>query len=125
MFVVDTHALVWYLTGDDRLGDTAEHLLEQADRGEAKVVIPTIVMAEALFISEETGAPFEKLLEKIGSGRNYEVYPLNLKVVKEMSSMEEDYSIHDKAIAATSEILDATTITEDQEIREGSTDTVW
>ena len=42
-----------------------------------------------------------------------------------MSKMKEDYSIHDKAIAATAEILEATTITNDKEIRNGSTKTIW
>lgn len=125
MFVADTHALVWYLTGDDRLGDTAEQLLRQADSGDVSVVIPTIVMAEAMFISEKTGASFEELLDKVESGSNYEVYPLNIKVVEQMNSMNEDYSIHDKAIVATSEILEATTITNDKEIREADTETTW
>jgi len=125
LFVADTHALVWYLTGDERLGDTAEQLLRQADSGEVSVVIPTIVMAEAMFISERTGASFEALLDKIESGSNYEVYPLNIKVVKQMNGMDEDYSIHDKAIAATSEILEATTITNDKEIRKADTETAW
>jgi len=125
LFVVDTHALVWYLTDDEGLGETAEQLLKQADNGDASVVIPTIVMAEAMFISEKTGASFEKLLEKVESGSNYEVYPLNIKVVEQMKEMDEDYSIHDKAIVATSEILEATTITNDREIRDGDTSTVW
>ena len=89
------------------------------------IVIPTIVMAEAMFISEKTGASFETLLEKVQSGSNYEVYPLNIKVVKQMKEMDEDYSIHDKAIVATSEILEATTITNDREVKEGDTSTVW
>jgi len=125
LFVVDTHALVWYLTDDEGLGETAEQLLKQADNGDASVVIPTIVMTEAMFISEKTGASFEKLLEKVESGSNYEVYPLNIKVVEQMKEMDEDYSIHDKAIVATSEILEATTITNDREIRDGDTSTVW
>lgn len=125
MFVADTHALVWYLTDDERLGGTAEQLLRQADSGDVSVVIPTIVMAEAMFISEKTGASFEELLDKVESGSNYEVYPLNIKVVKQMKKMDEDYSIHDKAIAATSEILEATTITNDKEIREADTETTW
>lgn len=82
-------------------------------------------MAEAMFISDKTGASFETLLEKVQSGSNYEVYPLNIKVVKQMNKLDEDYSIHDKTIAATSEILEATTITNDKEIREADTETIW
>ena len=125
MFVVDTHALVWYLTEDERLGDTAEQLLRQADRGDVSVVIPTIVLAEAMFISEKTGASFETLLDKVETGSNYEIYPLNIRVVKQMSRISQDYSIHDKAIAATAQILEATTITNDEELQKADTETAW
>jgi predicted nucleic acid-binding protein len=125
LFVVDTHALIWHLTGDNQLGDTARQILGQADNGDVNVVIPTIVLAEAIFISENTGASFHDLLEKVESGSNYEAYPLNMKVIKQMGDLEKDYSIHDKAIVATAEVLEATTITNDKEIRRGDSETVW
>ncbi|MFB6209164.1 MAG: type II toxin-antitoxin system VapC family toxin [Candidatus Nanohaloarchaea archaeon] len=125
MFIVDTHSLIWYLTGNEKLSDTAETLLKQADSGEIDAVIPTIVLAEALFISEKTGAEFNSLLEKVESGSNYQVYPLNIRIIKKMKDIEEDYSIHDKVIAATSKILEAEIITGDEELREGKANTIW
>ena len=64
---------------DDQLGETAKEILKQADNGDSSVVIPTIVLAEAMFISENTGGSFQKLLDKLESGSNYESYPLNMK----------------------------------------------
>ena len=125
MFVADTHSLIWYLTEDDELSDSARQIFRQADKGQVTVVIPTIVLAEAMFISDKSGASFSKLTEKLEKGTNYEVYPLNMKVIHEMREIENDYSIHDKAIIATSELLEATTITKDKKIREGNTETIW
>lgn len=48
-YVVDTHALVWYLTNDTRLGVGARQVLDDPS---ALLVIPTIVLAEAKHISE-------------------------------------------------------------------------
>lgn len=42
-YVVDTHALVWYLTGDRRLGPQAEAVLNDPD---VTLIIPAIVLAE-------------------------------------------------------------------------------
>ena len=41
--VLDTHTLIWYLTGNPRLGPTLRQLLEQPD---TQIAVPTIVLAE-------------------------------------------------------------------------------
>ena len=46
-FVVDTHALVWYIDGDRRLSATAEASLDDPT---ATLVIPTIVLAEVRYL---------------------------------------------------------------------------
>jgi predicted nucleic acid-binding protein len=48
IFVTDTHALLWYLTEDKQLGKKALKIFEKADKGEAEIIIPTTVLAEAL-----------------------------------------------------------------------------
>ncbi len=42
-YVVDTHALVWYLTDDMKLSEEAAAIIEKSERGDPTVVIPTIV----------------------------------------------------------------------------------
>ncbi len=50
-YVADTHTLVWYFTNDKRLGAIAYNTLEGLiEKGE--ILIPTIVLAELLYISE-------------------------------------------------------------------------
>ncbi len=48
-YVLDTHALVWYLEGNPRLGQDAETVLD--DLG-SELVLPIIALAEAAFIIE-------------------------------------------------------------------------
>ncbi len=75
MFVVDTHALLWHLTEDTKLGRKAKEVLDKADRGETTAVIPAIILAEALFILEKKRADlkFKDVLRKIERSLNYVV----------------------------------------------------
>jgi predicted nucleic acid-binding protein len=43
-YVADTHALIWYLSGSERLGDEARALFDSAIAGEIRVLIPAIVV---------------------------------------------------------------------------------
>ena len=62
--VADTHALIWHLTQSDRLSETARGLMRSVDRGESELVVPVIVLAEALSVSERKnpGVTFEQVL---------------------------------------------------------------
>ena len=45
-YILDTHALVWFLEGNSRLGDEAKVVMTAA---ESEMVIPLIALAEAAF----------------------------------------------------------------------------
>jgi len=130
MYLADTHALLWYLTGDDRLGKRAKETFVKADKGEDTVIIPTIVLAESLFIAEKHKADvmFGEVLKKIQNSLNYVVYPLNINVVlkcqdKEMKKISE---IHDRIIVVTAKLLNAKLITKDPEIRNSkAVECIW
>lgn len=42
-YVVDTQALVWFITEDKRLSAVAEQILAQAEAGKVRVLVPTLV----------------------------------------------------------------------------------
>ena len=46
-YVVDTHALVWFLEGNSRLGVNAKTVLADT---ESLLILPTIALAEAIWI---------------------------------------------------------------------------
>ncbi len=46
-YILDTHALVWYLEGNPRLSKHAKTIIDQP---ESTMVLPIIALAEAAFI---------------------------------------------------------------------------
>jgi len=68
-FVVDTHALWWYLRSPERLTVAASAIFRLAETGNATIVVPAIVIAEFYYLSTKLGHPFPpaELLELIES----------------------------------------------------------
>ncbi len=52
-YVADTHALLWYLTDDNRLSKAANGVFEETESGEHLIIIPTIVLVESLDVIEK------------------------------------------------------------------------
>jgi len=52
-YVADTHSLIWFLSEDDRLSDRAEYLLSRAEAAEVEILIPTIVLAEIVYLVQK------------------------------------------------------------------------
>ena len=126
MYIADTHALVWHLARDDRLGKNARKILDDADLGGTEIVVPTIVLAEALYISRKVNVRFDDMMDSIQNARNYSAYPLGVNIVSTMRKLGTEYSIHDAVIVATAKILDAPVITRDEAIRRiGDVKVVW
>lgn len=48
-YIVDTHALIWFLEGNSRLGTNAKTILSEPT---SKLILPAIVLAEAAWIVE-------------------------------------------------------------------------
>ena len=64
-YVVDTHALFWYLTASPRLGLQARRALDEGARGQAVIYVPVIVLAELYFLNEKAGRPLNFSVEYI------------------------------------------------------------
>src|SRR5579884_3020538 len=84
-YVIDTHALVWYLGGSPLLPAKARGVLEQIDQGQATGLVPVLVLAEAvrLFEKSKTTLSLQDLLRVIGSNPNYTIVSLNIDHLKE------------------------------------------
>jgi predicted nucleic acid-binding protein len=52
-YVVDTHALYWYLSGSSRLSRKAKAAFDEAVQGNALIYIPAIVLAELYFLNQK------------------------------------------------------------------------
>jgi len=53
-YIVDTHALIWYLVDDPRLGEKAREILQSSGN---RLIVPAIVLAEARHIADASAFP--------------------------------------------------------------------
>jgi PIN domain nuclease of toxin-antitoxin system len=51
--VVDTHAFIWFLTGDKRLSSTARQHIDVAIKDGHSIVVSSISLVEALYLAEK------------------------------------------------------------------------
>ena len=118
-YVVDTHALVWFLAGDRRLSLEARRVLRSAQADEVIVLVSTIVLAEVLYIAEKKRVPvdFSELLSRMRGGGGYQIVDFDLAVLLEMRNLPQALELHDRALAATALVYDAALITKDRELQ--------
>jgi PIN domain nuclease of toxin-antitoxin system len=96
-YVVDTHALIWFLEGSSRLSMAAQNAL--IDRT-VQVVVPTIVLSEITFLyaRHRIAIDLPHVLAHMASAANCLVYPLDGAVVERLPTT---LNIHDAIIVAT------------------------
>ncbi|MBI4174726.1 MAG: PIN domain-containing protein [Candidatus Aenigmarchaeota archaeon] len=127
MYVCDTHALIYYMAGE--LPENLDVIFSDAENQKAVIYVPSIVIAEALYLRERGKVDFHvdemfSRLEK--SGGYFVIVPLNSAVLKLLPNMKKVTEIHDKIIAATALLFNSTLITRDPEIIEsGYVKTLW
>lgn len=118
LYVVDTHALLWYLAEDKSLGKKAKKILDSADKGDVNIVIPTTVLAEALFITEKHKVDLEflEIIKAIKDSSNYTISSLDIEIIMRCHDLKSIPELHDRIIVATAILLDAKLITKDMTI---------
>lgn len=102
-FVLDTHALLWYLEGNRRLGRQARKIIAAPN---SHLIVPVIALAEASVIiaQHRTKVPsISHLLESLAGDPRFEIYPLTLEIFKRSLSPDVGRvtELHDRLIAAT------------------------
>ena len=117
-YVIDTHPLFWFLTNNKRLSSNARILFEEAETGESSIIVPSIVLAELMYLFEKQNLrdKFKEVLKRIEIALNYEVYSLDIEVIDISSKIISVKEIHDRIIIATAKLLDCPLITKDEEI---------
>lgn len=127
-YVVDTHALAWFIGEDKRLSAKAEEILSMAEIGEVRVLIPTLVMAELTHIAEKgkVTVTIEELLDQINQGDGFTIVAFDFPIFQKMLTLPKDWDIHDRIIAATASYYKTILITRDEILRNSAdSQTVW
>jgi PIN domain nuclease of toxin-antitoxin system len=100
-YVVDTHALIWYLEGNPKLGNSAKAILDAPD---SEMILPMIALAEAIDIvckKRTTILSVADLLNDLATEPRIRIYPLSLGILSESLSAMTIPEMHDRLIVAT------------------------
>ena len=128
VLIVDTHALIWFLEGSDRLSAVA---LAQLSDATNSIVVPTIVLTEIryLYARNRIVVNVDDVIQTTESDERFWIYPLDLSVVE---AVPLGLDIHDGIICGTALVQQSTggnqvkVITRDAAIRNaGVVETLW
>ena len=102
-YLLDTHALIWFLEGNSRLGQNAKNILMNR---ESQFVLPLIALAEATIIIERgrtTIPDVNQFVMRIYADSRIEIFPLTLDVFKRSMTSEglKIPELHDRFIVST------------------------
>lgn len=77
LYVVDTNALIWHLSNDRKLGLRAREIFAAAERGETRLVISAVVMAELYYADQKFGlfADFAALFRRLQLAPHFRFMP--------------------------------------------------
>lgn len=127
-YVVDTHALFWYLTDSPRLGPQAKQALEEATTGQAIVLLPSIVLAELYFLNEKQAHPvdFAQVYERIQKSRHFAFVPFQAGDVLDFEMDAGIPEMHDRMVAGVARRYGVACLTRDVSMTQaGTITTLW
>ncbi len=113
---------------DNNLGKNALEIFNKADEGDATIIVPTIVLAEIIYLCEKkkVSINIKDALDKIKDSSNYIPYNLNLQILEKLSDIPNIHDMHDRIIIATAVMTNSILITKDGEIiKSGMVRTIW
>jgi PIN domain nuclease of toxin-antitoxin system len=105
-YVVDTHALIWFLEGNPSLGTSAKTILANPD---SQLILPAIALAEAVWIVDRarTSIPsVTDLFDAVNSDPRIVIYPIDKAVIEQSISLSAITEMHDRLIVATALVLE-------------------
>ncbi len=117
-YVVDTHALIWYMTNEKKLGKQALEIFAAAERGETRLIISAIVVAEMYYANKKNKwfADFSAAYRQIRTKPYFRFVHFKADHVL---SFDVDVTIpemHDRIIAGLAHRIGAPLLTSDPQI---------
>lgn len=131
-YVADTHAIIWHISNDRRLSDTARTVFNLADSGLNQIMVPSIVLVEIVHLIERnriSPTALDRLFAILNlEASNYESIPLDADVARSVRDL--DYTkipeMPDRIIVATANYLGLDILSRDRAIVDsGLVNVVW
>ncbi|WP_103669834.1 type II toxin-antitoxin system VapC family toxin [Pseudanabaena sp. BC1403] len=105
-YILDTHALIWFLEGNARLGLTAKKILSDSS---SELILPAIALAESVWIVSrgKTSIPsVDALLKVVKDDKRISVYPLDSDVIEKSVKLASINEMHDRQIVSTALVIE-------------------
>jgi PIN domain nuclease of toxin-antitoxin system len=118
LYVVDTHVLTWYFTGSKRLQPALKERIDEIRNRNGRLLIPTIVLAEALAIAEKGRVEFNfaEMQRVIREEPEFEIISFSPEIFTMATHVRNVPELHDRIIVATARFYGAGILTKDREI---------
>jgi len=120
LYVVDTHVLIWYFTGSKRLKPALREKIDETRAQNGRLLVPTIVLAEALDIAEKGRVQFDfaEMYRVIREEQEFEIVSLSPEIFNTVIQVQNIPELHDRIIVATARFYGAGILTKDRVILE-------
>ena len=128
VYMADTHSLIWAFHKPNKLGKNARRAFEEVANGEAKLLIPVIVLAELIFTIENkpVQADLDKILNAIKNSPNIEYVNLDYESALKLRDFTNIPEMHDRMVVVSAILSGASLITFDQTITEANVvEVIW
>jgi PIN domain nuclease of toxin-antitoxin system len=129
--IADTHAAIWYLFSDPRLGSAASDFIEGAVDSGDHIGVSAISLAEMVYLIEKgriPGAALSDLLAAIADPTSvFQHVPVDENVAMKMVEISRDEipDLPDRIIAATAHLRTIPVLSRDGRIRSSAIQTIW
>ena len=127
-YIVDSHALFWFLEYPSQLSPAADAVFRLAAAGGALIVVPAIVVAELFYLTAKAGLPIlpSELLSRIDASREFAFSEMGQDQLEAMESIAGVTEMHDRLMAAEAVMRQAPVISKDEILRQSQVvDVIW
>lgn len=120
IYVTDTHPLIYHDGRSRHLSARARTAFEQAENGEALILIPAPALWEVSMLEQaghiKLSQPFAQWLKDLLNKPCFDCTPLDAEIIAEARTYSFNHDIFDAAIVATAKLRDLPLITRDTAI---------
>ena len=105
-YILDTHALIWFLEGNARLGLTAKEILADSS---SELILPAIALADSVWIvsRSKTSIPsVDALLKVVKQDKRVSIYPLDSDVIEKSVNLTSINEMHDHQIVSMALVIE-------------------
>ena len=126
-FVADTHALVWHLMDERRLGKAARRAFRSADQGRTLCHVPAIALVEIALLYEKgrlRSGPAQ-IVEALAAHDGYAILALDLEQALGFASLPAVRDPMDRLILAAARAVGARLLSADEALDGHGVERVW